>query len=453
MFHYSYGLLAELPPGNSSPTLVGAGMSMAAGNLAPKAGLTIGGVAMTSGAGAVAPVSTSNPSVQGAPMLAAAGLLSPVTGAGGGFRMTSRSIGAFPASPLTGAPGLLAAAAPFGQAIAPPLASAAMSSGAGAFARAIGRPGAGAGMTAGAGALSVPASGYNNLTNWPSLANRPVATGSVLSWIGPVGGGPSTASDATQSRTLTSSSGVTTTAPNQVIAGLDIQGQVNILHSGCKLMQCRVRFLNVNFGPVELGAGPAVTGVTIEDCEIDGLSVDGSSNNSNAGICSSNGILDAVTIRRNNIHSIQNGINQKYSNGCLIIDNFLWGWYGSDCDGIEVDTPTDSLTIKHCYFKGPVTLGFLNSGITPVNFPSGNITNMTIDNCGFENQGVFVGIIDDTQFSSGTLSINMTNNGFYFTGGQAFRRGNATTPLNSGNFVMATAGALTGALCNGTGVI
>lgn len=298
-------------------------------------------------------------------------------------------------------------------------------------------------------------SGYDNLINWPDSVNRPSISGNTLSWVGPVGGGVSTTGDSFQSILLTSSAGVTTSADNQIIQGLNIQGQVNINHNGVVVRNCRIKFLNTNFGPVKLASG--ITGVVIEDCEIDGASVD-STTNSNAGICSSTGNLNGIIVRRCNIHSVQNGINQTYTN-CLVIDTWFHDAFGSDCDFIEVDAVTDGLIIQHNSFIGPVVSGFLNSGITPVNgippsfSTSGNVINMSIINCRFVDAGTFTGIIDSTQYGVGLLVIGMVNNGFYFTSGQAFRRGNATTPSNSGNFIMSSPSSITGSLCNGTGII
>jgi hypothetical protein len=114
---------------------------------------------------------------------------------------------------------------------------------------------------------------YNNLTNWPDATNRPVLSGSTLSWIGPVGGGPSTANDTPQTRTLTSSGSITTTADGQVIQGLNISGTVTIHHNNVTVKQCAIVGSGADpviyvppVGSGSTGQALSTGGFLIEDC-------------------------------------------------------------------------------------------------------------------------------------------------------------------------------------------
>ena len=103
---------------------------------------------------------------------------------------------------------------------------------------------------------------YDNLKNWPDAVNRPSVSGTTLTWTGPVGGGPSTATDKVQTRTLTvRSGGFTTSSNNQIIEGLDITGAVHINHTGVIMRQCRVRSTGDSTCVIESSGSP-----TVEDC-------------------------------------------------------------------------------------------------------------------------------------------------------------------------------------------
>src|SRR5450631_3283381 len=58
----------------------------------------------------------------------------------------------------------------------------------------------------GAPTLTINGAGGFSDSDWPSAVNRPSFSGGVLTWVGPLGGGPNNGSPIQQTRTLTSRS-------------------------------------------------------------------------------------------------------------------------------------------------------------------------------------------------------------------------------------------------------
>jgi len=288
--------------------------------------------------------------------------------------------------------------------------------------------------------------GYNNLTNIPSAANRPVfnsGTG-VLSWIGPVGGGPSTASDMAQTRTLSASGSITVSSNNQVISGLNISGNITLNgKTGGTISQCYIQWQS---GLEQIVATLAATGWTIEDCEIDGA---GNGTSGQGGFEGIGLVPTNMTIRRCNFHGMENGISQS-ANGCTIIDCWFHALAGPDCDGIEFNNNVTSGTVQHSSFDWTGSLGFTNSGVNITNV-SGGVTGVSIDTCYFLNYPAFAICVGDS-ISSGE-AFGCVNSGFF--NNFRYRRidaGVVASP-NSGNFNMASASSTSGTPTNGTGSI
>lgn len=284
---------------------------------------------------------------------------------------------------------------------------------------------------------------------WPSSANRPIFSASArsLSWTGPAQGGPSTANDVWHSQVLKSSGPVRTTAPGQVIENLDISSgtgvAVTIAHPNCTL-----RRSHITGGSWIIIEVLATSGTVIEDNDIDGT---GGLRYQGISYESAGGSITDVTIRRNNIHGMENDITQGVTNG-LIADNWFHAAYGPDCDQIELYQGTDNLVIRHNTFDGHDTAsGFLNSGIN-VTPTWGPINNVTIDNNRFIHLQNWA-LCDDTDQGSWVPKGGaLTNNGFYDVGQNMLRRGSAwEPPSNSGNFVMPNENATSGTPVNGTG--
>ena len=124
--------------------------------------------------------------------------------------------------------------------------------------------------------------------------------------------------------------------PGAVIEGLDIQGNVIITADNVTLKNCKVT--SSAFSVVGINSG--VTGVVIQDCEINGL---GATSNSR-------GIGGQGTFLRNNIYNVENGINIEGSN-TLIQDNYIHDLNVSSLaygyDGIQIIGGISNITIRH----------------------------------------------------------------------------------------------------------
>lgn len=187
--------------------------------------------------------------------------------------------------------------------------------------------------------------GYNNLTNWPQInglsgstqSNRPVVVNGVMTWIGPVGGGPSTASDTLQTQTLTPSSPVTSTSSGQVISGLMINCSSNCITVAHNNVTVRLNLTSINTYPglgIMIQAG--VTGTVIEDNEVIGQNSQAQGGIGCIGGANITTPMQQTTIRRNNVFGCEKGIawgHQGLSGAQnLYIDNLIHGVSGTDCD-------------------------------------------------------------------------------------------------------------------------
>ncbi len=118
-----------------------------------------------------------------------------------------------------------------------------------------------------------------------------------------------------------------------VIEGLDIKGSVVIAAPNVTLKNCKVTDAGFDVVLVK----PGITGVTIQDCEIDNQGVGGQ------------GIAGQGTFLRNNIHDCADGIDVRGDN-TLIEGNFIHTMRGtadSHFDGIQADGKFSNLTIRH----------------------------------------------------------------------------------------------------------
>lgn len=175
MLYYSHGLIEETPVGATSPVLAGVGMVASAGSFAPQGLISLAGVGMTASAGVVGGGSNSSSSIQGVGAAISAGVFSAVFGSSG-FRMISRSFGAFPQSPLQAAPGMIAVAASLGQLSGRALAGVSMTAlASGAFGHSTSRGIPGVGMTASAGSINF---GFN----WSSIDGSPGAVAGTIQY-------------------------------------------------------------------------------------------------------------------------------------------------------------------------------------------------------------------------------------------------------------------------------
>lgn len=317
-------------------------------------------------------------------------------------------------------------------------------------------------------------------TLWPSAAIRPafnVGT-NVLTWTGPsVSGnnvaGPTTSSDVQQTLTLTVSGSVSSSAAGQVFVGLNIatgnnNAAITINHDSCRILRCRTQCAGTNFPscPIVLGAGG--TNCIIEDCLVD-ANAQSDSVSIAATIISTSQLANTVAnliVRRCNIQRGAKGIGTAH-NGNLYIDNWFNNYIGTDNDMIQVYTNTATLgnyntTVRHNTFDGTndqFSTSFQDSclNISTFDQPVPN-TGWIFDNnaCllyNTTNPPTHQLVLAPDYTVGGSLSIAITNNGFY--GSTPYNRasGNITYTANSGNFIMVNKTDTTGAPTNGTGAV
>lgn len=317
---------------------------------------------------------------------------------------------------------------------------------------------AGAYLLTGTVATLTYGGGYNNLTNYPSTDNRPQLSANTLSWIGPVGGGPSTTGDVAQTRALTNSGGFTTSSNGQTIEGLKFSGPLIIQHNNVTVRQCAFVMSNQS-AAIDLKNANR-TGIIIEDCYFNG------NKTSYEGIRTFSGCSFVATtasaIRRNFMSGYENHITLWCGGdfNMTIRDNYLTaagntGNASYDGDMIEFYECSNVLCVNN-------TFDGLNSQTTSIILNAlinlSNLGDLDVDinanlfaNCGTVN--VFV-ICDDNGFG-GAFTWTFTDNGFFNRGGKDFRRGDTTAPsANTGNFTAATATSHSGTLINsGSGAI
>ncbi len=125
------------------------------------------------------------------------------------------------------------------------------------------------------------------------------------------------------------------TAAGSVVADLDIQGPVVIKAADVVLKNSRIR--SASYDVVRIM--PGLSGVTIQDCEIDGVGT---------GNDGSSGIRGSGTFLRNNIRNVENGITLDGS--AAIKDNYIHDLRASGAphyDGIQIDGNISDVVISH----------------------------------------------------------------------------------------------------------
>ncbi|MCW2319229.1 hypothetical protein M2322_004798 [Rhodoblastus acidophilus] len=118
-----------------------------------------------------------------------------------------------------------------------------------------------------------------------------------------------------------------------VISGLDISGGVFINAPNVTLVNCKVS--SNSFAVVQIKQG--VTGVTVQNCSIDGLSGGGQ------------GITGGGTFVGNNIVNCADGINVS-DNNTVIKDNYIHQMAGtsdSHFDSVQIDGGIKNVTVEH----------------------------------------------------------------------------------------------------------
>lgn len=321
-------------------------------------------------------------------------------------------------------------------------------------------------------------------TDWPSALNRPQYNSGTnqLTWVGPLGGGANNGSPVQQTVTLINTpGGIATTGPNQVISGLNVTaGEIQILHSGCTVKQCRIFDPHDQwYGSVIISA--VVTGLTVEDCLLDG------GKTSLCGIGSDGSVTSGLTptttniYRRNYLTGYENhmtlsgptglkGVNitDNYFTACGNSDNTLF-----DGDMIELYN-CNNILVQHNQFDGTGSQVFTNAFNSMINVSNFGANNITVNNNLFSNVSTINSFIlcQGPDFGGGAANWSWTNNGYYNPGLTnslpiSQQQGGSTHvtwmrhPLaspytitaNSGNYYSATPTGTTGPLIDGTGQI
>jgi hypothetical protein len=252
-------------------------------------------------------------------------------------------------------------------------------------------------------------SGYNNVNNWPGSTNRPVSSGQTLKWIGPIGGGVSTTSDIQQTATLVSGS-IPGNVNGATYVGLDVEGTVTITANNVTMRACRFR----GGGYSGINISKAVSGLTIEDCEIDGTgSNDGSGllpGSPTAGLLGSNCI-----VRRCNIHSWCNGISFGWG-PLTIIDNWinsLLTTSGSGhMNGIQYNgSSIGAINIQHNQIENNNN----QTDCVMLDDFYGQVSNVTVNNNRLLGGGDFCIYLDCHFNNTKPVNVVVTNNRFAIT--------------------------------------
>jgi hypothetical protein len=206
---------------------------------------------------------------------------------------------------------------------------------------------------------------------------------------------------------LRSVSSITITTPGAVIDSLDIAACVDIQASNVTIKRSRIHSGNCGLGTTVVRMEDNVSGVLIEDTEIDGLNADAS----NYGIMGGGG----YTCLRCNIHGVGNGFNVWGSHPVTIQDSYIHDLYirddlGTHNEDMYIGGFAAGLTVRHNTLEnwdsqtGTITLF---GDFSPVQ-------NVTIDSNLLNGGGyaLYGGSGDGKPYSAQTKNIVVTNNHF-----------------------------------------
>ncbi|MBF9233911.1 right-handed parallel beta-helix repeat-containing protein [Microvirga alba] len=215
---------------------------------------------------------------------------------------------------------------------------------------------------------------------------------------------------------LTPSGGITVTQAGTVIEGLNIKGQVNIQAANVTLKNCIIT--SSGYAPVNIKSG--LTGVVVQDCEINGT---GSNNDGSTGIAGQG------TFLRNNIYNVENGINVQ-GNDTRIEGNYIHDLNASGAphyDGVQIDGGVSNVTVTHN------TVINNQPGVSAVMIDNywGAASNIKVD--GNYLAGGGFPIYSDGHFNSSSISgVSFTNN-YVVKGGWGYYYIQNSSPTLSGN--------------------
>jgi hypothetical protein len=178
--------------------------------------------------------------------------------------------------------------------------------------------------------------------------------------------------------TLTPSPGnLTLDTPGQTADALDITGWVYINANNVTLKRSRIRVGN----QTNLYIASGLSGVLVEDVEIDGMDTSGTGVNISSG----------ATCRRLHIHSTENGANVRAGGGSLV-DSYITDLFGDEVthsDGIQFDADAGNFTIDNCNIEiaAPSFAEIGTGGVNLNNEITGTNHDITIQNSRVDGRG------------------------------------------------------------------
>lgn len=240
-----------------------------------------------------------------------------------------------------------------------------------------------------------PAVPKSRLTGWPDVSNTGVPSDTKLA--------PSKA--------------LTIDRDGVVIESLDIDGMVNVNASNVTLRRCRIRVASFWVVKIQKGA----TGVTVEDCEIDGV---GSNNDG------SNGILGSGVFQRNNIFNVENGVTLDGGAPTVIMDNYIHDLLASGSphyDCIQIDGNVSDVVIRH----NTAINDYIQTSAVMIDNGFGPISNILVEN-NLLIGGAFT-IYVDGQFNASPITNVRILYNHMGTGHWGVNAFNKTAPVFEGN--------------------
>jgi hypothetical protein len=183
-------------------------------------------------------------------------------------------------------------------------------------------------------------------------------------------------------------------AAGTVISGLDISGGVQVNASNVTIKNSRIH----TNGWVGIRIKSGLTGVVIQDVEVNGSGTSGTSN--------SNGVWGPANVYRANIYGFENPLVPE--SGSVLQDNYIHdlGAPGSPhYDGIQIDGGISNVTIRHNTIL--INHGFVSAVMIDNYF--GPVSNIVVDNNRLAGGGFTV--YSDDSFNSNPISgVQFTNN-------------------------------------------
>ncbi len=207
---------------------------------------------------------------------------------------------------------------------------------------------------------------------------------------------PSSANTGVPAGTVLKASGsLTVTTPGTVIDGLDITGTVTITASNVTVKRSRIT--GSAFALVYVKDG--VTGVRVEDSELNGSGSSGTSN--------SMGVYGPATVLRSNIYGVENGV-APFSN-TVVQDNYIHDLLAPGSphyDGIQIDGGISNVVIQHNTIN---LAGHDQTSAVMIDNYFGPTSNVSVT--GNRLLGGGFTLYSDGQFSGGTIAgVSFTNN-------------------------------------------